>query len=678
LTDNPPAVRPTPAPAEQRPRGAGAKLAAAGLAAYLCTAAFYRTLQFLSPYLPENDGYYHIKMAFLMRTTGVMRSFPWARLGLWSEHFFDKDFLFHFILQAFTFGDLQYGAKWAAVLLGALGPAALYYSLRRSKALLPELWLFLLLSSGSFFLYRDLVPRPQILSIFLSVAAMHHILRRQFVWAGVVAFLYTLAYAAPFVTAAYALVFIGACYWVEKKADWRILAAVALGLLAGTLVHPNFPNNFRNWYVQDVQTLLSSWSGDVDLRAGGELSSMNARALVTVSTAAFFPYFGAILYSVLAGLKADAGQITLLITSFCFFVLTLMTKRFSEYWTPFSLWYAASVATQAYREGSRPFGALRRLRGPKGRAALAGGAALAVAALAVLFARSCANVAPSFSRAGPSRMEGAAAWLRSHVPEGETVYTCDWDDAPELFFFDSSHSYLVFLDPNFLYRWDPGLWRLWNQTSNGLNVNLYETMRDVFRARYGFCTSDFTRLRTQMAQDPRFEIVYSSPYNYIFKRGDTRLKGAGRLPDPPLSPGPFETDWLHSRAVSYDFDAGPASAEQWSRLPKEAVSGGIINLLGLGLGADEYACVFLKQEIHMRQDVSGRVFLGSDDGCALFVNGRQVYRNPAARELQLDVDRIDIRLKKGRNSVVAKVCNITKDWAFAARYSRSVLANRVK
>ena len=78
-------------------------------------------VQFASPDLPDNDGYYHIKLASLMRTEGLKPDFPWLPLSILNENeFYDHHFLFHVALIPFTFGDLRLGAKWAAVTFASL------------------------------------------------------------------------------------------------------------------------------------------------------------------------------------------------------------------------------------------------------------------------------------------------------------------------------------------------------------------------------------------------------------------------------------------------------------------------------------------------------------------------------------------------------------------------------
>src|SRR5512134_2167234 len=53
-------------------------------------------IQFDTPDMPDNDGFYHIKLAWLMRTQGLRPEFPWLPLSILNEgEFYDHHFLFH-------------------------------------------------------------------------------------------------------------------------------------------------------------------------------------------------------------------------------------------------------------------------------------------------------------------------------------------------------------------------------------------------------------------------------------------------------------------------------------------------------------------------------------------------------------------------------------------------------
>src|SRR5262245_17669154 len=76
---------------------------------FLFSAFLFSLIQFAGPNIVDNDGYYHIKMALLMRQEGVPIDFPWLPFTLLDQdHFNDVHTLFHFLQIPFTFfGDLE-------------------------------------------------------------------------------------------------------------------------------------------------------------------------------------------------------------------------------------------------------------------------------------------------------------------------------------------------------------------------------------------------------------------------------------------------------------------------------------------------------------------------------------------------------------------------------------------
>ena len=87
-----------------------------GAALFFVFSVFLAAVQFATPNLAGNDGYYHIKLAYLMRTEGLKPPFPWLPLTILNEgSFVDHHYLYHILLVPFTFGDLRLGAKIAGV-----------------------------------------------------------------------------------------------------------------------------------------------------------------------------------------------------------------------------------------------------------------------------------------------------------------------------------------------------------------------------------------------------------------------------------------------------------------------------------------------------------------------------------------------------------------------------------
>ena len=68
-----------------------------------------------------------------------------------------------------------------------------------------------------------------------------------------------------------------------------------------------------------------------------------------------------------------------------------------------------------------------------------------------------------------------------------------------------------------------------------------------------------------------------------------------------------------------------------------------------------------------KKDVTLKI--GSDDGCKVWLNGKEVGKAPDDRALEKDQNSFDkLTLKKGENVLVIKVCNGIVDWTGCARF----------
>ena len=142
------------------------------LALFLLFVSGMALIQFAAPDMPDNDGFYHIKLAWLMRTEGLKPDFPYLPLSILNEReFYDHHFLFHVALIPFTFGDLRMGAKWAAVAFASLAFLAVWYLFRRQRVPFAWLWALGLLGISDAFLYRMSITRAQSLSLGMLALA---------------------------------------------------------------------------------------------------------------------------------------------------------------------------------------------------------------------------------------------------------------------------------------------------------------------------------------------------------------------------------------------------------------------------------------------------------------------------------------------------------------------------
>jgi glucose/arabinose dehydrogenase len=90
--------------------------------------------------------------------------------------------------------------------------------------------------------------------------------------------------------------------------------------------------------------------------------------------------------------------------------------------------------------------------------------------------------------------------------------------------------------------------------------------------------------------------------------------------------------------------------------------------------ADNCIC-YLYRQITVESDSRIRVGLGSDDGIIVFLNGKKVFTNDAARPAAPDQDSATLDLKQGKNDLLLKISNMAGDWAFYCRLAISAKLN---
>lgn len=484
------------------------------LGVFVFCAALCAYFQFQTPFLPEEDGHYHIKFAWLMRQHGLFRSgFPWAHFSLWRDGFSDGSVLFHLLLIPFTFGDLAFGGKLATVLLSAFTFSSFFAILTLNGVRGRFYWFWLLLLGGSFFWWRMLVPRPQILSTALLLWSLHFLLNDSRKGFAALSFLYPLSYVAAFLPQVFAVVRWAYLKAVARRDERRIVLAGLAAYALATLVHPYFPKNIKFFGVQNFYVMFLVATQKVNLHLAAEFQPLDTRELVGAHAMLIAHLLGlAFVFMHRRTPLSERTRVMFPITLIAV-LLTLGSKRFVEYSVPMTTLFCAFLFEDVFA-GDR-LGDFLRGSGSRGR----------VFALAWLLAMGAASgaeafiVRRNFARIEPPRFKELAETLARRAPPGELVYTCDWDEPPELFFFNDQHRYPVIMDPTFMYSWDPQVWRSWSDIANA-RMSPTDTVRaltDTFHARYGLCGVKFAPFRRMIGSDERFTILAENKNGFVFE-----------------------------------------------------------------------------------------------------------------------------------------------------------------
>lgn len=98
--------------------------------------------------------------------------------------------------------------------------------------------------------------------------------------------------------------------------------------------------------------------------------------------------------------------------------------------------------------------------------------------------------------------------------------------------------------------------------------------------------------------------------------------------------------------------------------PASADENGIVNLAS-NLGPGEWCLAYAMSEFESSCERPVTLACTSDDGIRIWLNGEQVYSNGESRPCSSNLpDRFPVRLRRGRNHLLAKITNHTAGWAF--------------
>ena len=284
-----------------------------------------------------------------MRQHGLfLKGFPWAHFSLWRDGYSDGSLLYHLLLIPFTFGDLAFGAKTAAVLFSAFALSSFFMILTLNRIPHRVYWFWLLLMGGGFFWWRLLDVRPQVLSISLLMWSLHFLLNDRKRPFALLCFLYPFAYVAAFLPVVFAALRWAYLKVVERRSEHRILLAGLGAYVLGMLLHPYFPKNIRFFYVQNFVSMFYSVTRQVDLFQGGEIRPMDTLQFLAAHCPLIL-HLLAVLF-VFMHRRASLSQRTRVLFPITVVVvcMTMVSKRFIEYSLPVATLFCACAFTDVF------------------------------------------------------------------------------------------------------------------------------------------------------------------------------------------------------------------------------------------------------------------------------------------------------------------------------------------
>jgi hypothetical protein len=503
------AVRRVPislAPAAWRDR---IRVLAAAVVLFGVCAALLTFVQFGTSGLADNDGFYHIKMAQLIRAQGLTPPFIWLPMSvLGRQAFYDHHLLYHVYLALFVgTGDapgMILGAKVASVIMPALACVAIWWLLRGQSVRWAWIWALGLFAISEAFLYRMSMPRAQAASLLALTLGLHWLLRRRYALLLPLGFVFVWLYNAFPLLLVLAVVYAAAALLVDRRLEWRALVYPAAGIVLGLVVNPYFPENFIF-----IARHLAPKIGAPEIPVGNEWYPYETWTLIENSGVALVAWVLGALGLGWRAQRIDRPTLAAFALSVFFGLLLFKARRFIEYFPPFALVFAA-LSLAPIVEGWAAGQARRRWLAPL----------LLCAALAVPLAITLPQARAAMAASRPADTYAAASrWLAAHSSPGSLVFQTDWDDFPRLFFYNSSNIYTIGLDPTYMQLYDADLYKEWVAITRGEVERPGARIRSRFGGAYVLSDLKHNAFLRQARNDPQLSEVYRDRYAVIFVVG---------------------------------------------------------------------------------------------------------------------------------------------------------------
>lgn len=477
-------------------------LTGAGLLAVFV--ALLATIQFATPNLAGNDGYYHIKLAQVMRTQGLRPLFSWLPLTILnSDAYYDHHFLYHVLLIPFTFGDLRVGAKWASVIFPAFTFLAGWLFLRGQRVPYAAIWALGFMAVSEAFLYRMSMPRVQAVSLLVMFLALHVALTGRHRWLAPLAFLYVWLYNAFPLMLVLVGAYVAAVWLLERRLNPMPLVYAGLGIGLGLLVNPYFPDNLVFIY----HHLMPKLTDATATRVGNEWYPYRTWTLVENSGPALAAFVAGVFALGLSKRRMNVALATLFFITVLFGLMVFRSRRFIEYFPAFAWLFCTLAWAPLLKEWLKTHTWVGREL-----------PVLLTLLLVPLIVFNVQAAQESLQRSKSYRQyAGASAWLQENTPPQSRVFQTDWDDFTRLFFYNTHNTYTLGLDPTYMQLYNSDMFGLWVDISKGRVDTPSQPIADTFEAGYVLTDLKHKGFLRQAESDPGLEEVYRDEDAAIFR-----------------------------------------------------------------------------------------------------------------------------------------------------------------
>ena len=481
------------------------------------------------------DCYYHVYMSDRGPLYCSARQFPELTMSIWNHSFSDKELGFHLLLSGLrtvkrTLScDMTPPFDLEALFFAYIVILAFVYVLHFFRIRNILIFSILLVIASPFFTDRLLMLRPHNLSIalmLLTIPLFCSIKTKKELWKiFLFAALTSWCYSNPHFLLLPALT-AGSIYFFRKqqKIHWHIPLSVFCGLIAGYIIHPQFPNTFINWKIQCIDVPLQIIFKTLPVSLGMEFRRPTLLWLFKNAAPFIFFFFSLFMIWKLYPKKERSFRllcktlpvhlITAGIISFITLAGTLAGIRAMEYAAPFTLIFTAFIINE-YRVSEIP------LPYPFNTPNTAKYTKILIGVLAFTFV--VFQTRNYTASKGFPPMNDFALWAQQHRLKQTdkrqskiVIANLIWSDFPFLIYSTPQFRYLSGLDPMFSYAAYPATTKKLALFQQGKITITPAELAELTGAHYAFIRKPYKRFAKQLKQQ-EYKLLYEGEDGWLFE-----------------------------------------------------------------------------------------------------------------------------------------------------------------
>jgi hypothetical protein len=441
------------------------------------------------------DGYFHVKFSRLVCSHPLLTLKEWLPTSILADHPVNHHLLLHWLIAPFTALPLELATKvFIAVALLAL--CAVFVS-AASRFAYPSVFALALIFGSAFFLYRLQQARVQTVSLAFVILIVDSLLGQRQWRLAILCALYPwlVLTGSVFVLPLLAL-YSAVSFLIDRQGRVPLVAWGLGGWLTGIVLFPQFPSSAYFLYLYCKEKL----SPTIPL-VGAEWSGSDFRFLLSTSLVPILIMLFAITVTLFVVNARTLAAVYLATCGLVFFLLTLMSIRFVEYWVVFS----CLSGTAVFHRIATRFPISKRQ-----------GVAL-VAALVCAGLWNVRDVQLHMAINRPvEKYRTAAEFLQRNSKRGEMVFL-SWDQFPAFFFYNDWNSYVAGLDPSYLAAKSRRLGLMYWEIVSGRAPAAGRIIARDFSCRYVVVENRDIAFLRGIVTDPRLRLVYQDSLFKIWR-----------------------------------------------------------------------------------------------------------------------------------------------------------------